>query len=104
MIRIPIAINFVLLLVLISPVGRSRELYTTMRNAGFAPLITMLDYWIVGTTLIATVLFFWRRMRKSHVVVGEPRKKATLDGVLLLVWWIVVILVCLYAFSLGMGG
>jgi len=43
-------------------------------------------------------------MRKSHVVVGEPRKKATLDGVLLLVWWIVVILVCLYAFSLGMGG
>ncbi len=69
LIRILIPINFVLFLVLISPVGRSRQLYKGIREAGFGPLAaTALPLWFAGTTLIVTALYFWRRIKKSDVV------------------------------------
>lgn len=105
LVRVLIAMNFVLFLLLIGPAGRNRELYKAIREAGFAPLITTaLPLWVAGTTLFVTALFFWRVIKKSDGVRGQTSKNGTLDGVLLLVWWIVLIVACLYAFMMGMGG
>jgi len=60
--------------------------------------------WFIGATLFATVVYFWRRLRKSDVIAGEPPRKGRLDGALLLAWWIVLIVACLYAFMMGMAG
>jgi|SRR5579872_6436340 len=102
--RILITINFVLFLLLISPLGRSRELYRLIRGSGFGALATTgLPLWFALTTLIATALYFWRKVRKQDV--AEQRlSKRTIDGVLLLAWWIVLVVGCLYAFMMGMGG
>ena len=90
---------------LISPVGRNRNLYKAMRGTGFAALITTaLQVWVVGATLFVTALFLWRKTRKSDAVMGQQPRKAPPDGVLLLTWWIVLGLACLYAFMMGLGG
>ena len=103
-ITVLITINFVLLLLLISPLGRSRELYTAIRDSGFGPLATTwVPVWFALTTLIATVLYFWRKLRRQDVV-EQPAPRRALDGVLLLGWWIAIMLACLYAFMMGMGG
>jgi hypothetical protein len=105
LIRVPIIINFVLFLMLISPVGRNRNFYKAMRGTGLAAFITTaLQVWVVGATLFVTSLFLWRKIRKSDAVMGQPPRKAPLDAVLLLAWWIVLVLACLYAFMMGLGG
>jgi hypothetical protein len=69
LVRILITINFVLLLLLISPIGRSRDLYRDIRGGGFGVLATTgLPLWFALTTLIATALHFWRKVRKQDVV------------------------------------
>ncbi len=103
LIRILIAINFALFVLLISPVGSSRHLYETIRAAGFAALVTTaVPLWVGGTTVVATALFFWQEIKKRTEV--QPPRQVTLNGVLLLAWWIVFILDCLYAFMMGHGG
>lgn len=102
--RMLITINFVLFLLLISPFGRSRQLYSAIRDAGFGALATIgLPLWFAVTTVIATALYFSRRARKSDPV-EQPKRTRILDGALLLLWWIVLIVTCLYAFMMGMGG
>jgi len=104
LVRVPIIINFVLLLLLIGP-GSSHKLYLALKKGGFADLIVhALQIWVTGATFFATAIFVWRRFKKSDLQAQQPAKGATLDGVLLLGWWIVLILVCLYAFNLDMGG
>ena len=104
LIRILVVVNFVLFFLLISPAGRNRNVYKALSDAGFAASITIaVQVWFVGATLFATVLYLWRRFKTSNVVVEQPGR-GRLDGVLLLAWWIVLIVACLYAFMLGMGG
>jgi len=104
LVRVPIIINFVLLLLLIGP-GGSNKLYLALKRDGVADLIVhALQIWIVGATFFATAIFVWRLFKKSDVEPQQPAKGTTFDGVLLLGWWIVLILFCLYAFNLGMGG
>ena len=102
--RVPIIINFVLLVLLIGP-GNSRKLYQALGGAGLANLIILaIQLWVVGATLFATALFVWRQFKKSNPETKQPAKGTKQDGVLLLTWWIVLILACLYAFNMGMGG
>lgn len=97
LIRILIVSDFALFALLISPLGTSRALYKAMRTSGWAgPITTAEQVWVVGTTLLATVLFFWRKFKSDKVT--------RVDGVLLLAWWIVLTLACMYAFMMGMGG
>src|SRR5260370_40615196 len=78
LIGVQIIINFVLLLMLISPVERNRNLYKAVRGTGLAALITTApQVWVVGATLFATTLFLWRRIRKSDAIIGQPPRKAT---------------------------
>jgi Ca2+/Na+ antiporter len=68
-----------------------------MKTSGLAgPITTAEQIWVVGTTLLATVLFFWRKFKSDGVT--------RVDGFLLLAWWIVLTFACMYAFMMGMGG
>jgi hypothetical protein len=103
LIRILLGINFLFFLLLVSPFGRSRQLYKSIREAGFGALATTgLPLWFGGTTLIVTTLYLWGRIRRWDSVSEHPRK--AFDGVLLLAWWIVLIVACIYAFMMGTGG
>jgi len=102
--RVLFSINFVIFLLLIGPVGRNREIYKTIRESGFAPLMAAVPLWFVGTTLFVTALFVWKKIKKSNEVTGQAPRNAALDGKLLLIWWGILILSCLYAFMMGMGG
>lgn len=105
MVRVPLLINFVILLALISPLGTSRKLYKAEREAGIAAPITLaLQVWVVESTLFATTVFVWGRLKKSDTISGNRWKPTKLDGGLLLVWWILIVLSCLFAFMMGMGG
>jgi hypothetical protein len=61
-----------------------------------------MQVWIVGSTLIATVLFgmiLWKN-RQAAVPIGSSRR----EGILLLTWWVVLLGACAYGFMIGMGG
>jgi hypothetical protein len=61
-----------------------------------------MQVWIVGSTLIATVLFamiLWKN-RQSALPIGTSRR----EGILLLTWWVVLLGACAYGFMIGMGG
>jgi hypothetical protein len=104
LIRIPLTINFVLLLALIGP-GRSHALYIALKKAGVAAPITLaLQVWVVGSTVVVTGIFLWRLLRRSDIPVQKPVIPTMLDWTLFLAWWIVLIAVCLFAFMMGMGG
>ena len=105
LVRIPIIVNFVLFVLLISPLGRDRDLYKAMRDSGLAASIARAaQAWVIGATLFATAAFFLRKIRKSNPVAGQATTSTTLDGILLVSWWLVIILACVYAFVLGTGG
>jgi hypothetical protein len=61
-----------------------------------------LEVWIVASTIIATAIFalvFWKSRRAT-----VPIKALRFQGILLLIWRIVVLGACAYGFMLGMGG
>ena len=93
--RVLIASNFALFLLLLSPIGRSRDLYKAVHDAGFTVLFAAIPLWFGGTTLLVTTLFFWRAIRKSDEVSAEALRNKRLDSVLLVAWWIVLILACM---------
>jgi len=69
------------------------------------PVGWSLQVWLVGSTLVATVLLgtmFWRKQRA--VAVGLPSEPLRLEGILVAAWWLIVIGASAYAFMLGMGG
>ena len=102
-VRIPITINFALLLALVT-LGSSRELYLASTKAGVAAPITLtLQVWFVASTIFATVFFARSLFRKTEPQ-SEAMRPKTLDWVLILSWWAVLAIVCLFAFMTGMGG
>jgi len=85
--RVLLVINFVLLLALIGP-GNSHQLYLAERKMGIAHLIVRFaQFWFVGSTVIATILFARIVVSKSEI--PKPTK---LDWALLLGWWFVIAL------------
>jgi hypothetical protein len=105
LVRVPLLINFMLLFSLLSPLGTSRKLYKAERAAGIAASITLtLQVWVIGTTLFATAVFVWARIKRSDPVTGKRWKPAKFDWGLLVFWWILIVLLCLFAFMMGMGG
>ena len=92
------------MLALIGP-GNSHKLDLALRKAGVANLITLsLQVWVVGSTILATVLFARSLVKKSDAGSAKLSSPMTLDWVLLLTWWALLVLLCLYAFMAGMGG
>jgi hypothetical protein len=60
--------------------------------------------WFVGSTILATALFARSLTKKSDVGLEKLARPTTFDWVLLLMWWTVLVFLCLYAFMMGLGG
>jgi hypothetical protein len=103
LLRVLVGVNFAIFLVMISPIGTSRELYKSLKDSGLANAIfRSMQVWVVASTLIATVLFgliIWNLRRA-----GLPVRTLRLEAILLVAWWLTLLLLCGYAFMLGMGG
>ena len=92
------------MLALIGP-GSSRKLYIALKSAGVANLVTLtIQVWFIGSTILATVLFAWAFAKKSDIGVVKQLRPTTLDWIILLAWWTVLVVLCLYAFMMGLGG
>jgi hypothetical protein len=92
LLRILIAINFVVLLVMISPVGTSHEFYKAHRGSALLAVLRSIQVWVVASTIIATALFalmLWRTGRA-----GLPVRSVRLEGILLLAWWLTLLALC----------
>lgn len=97
--RVLLVFNFVVFIALIGP-GNSRQLYLAEKKMGIANLIvTFLQFWFVGSTIIATMFFVRTLVSKSKT--SRPTK---FDWALLLGWWCVIAVFCGLAFMVGMGG
>ena len=103
LVRIPIIINFVILLLLISPVGTSHEFYKANRESDWLQaVLTSIQVWVVTSTIIATLLFafmLWKTYRAGLLV-----RSVRFEGILLLAWWLTILAACAFAFMMGMGG
>jgi hypothetical protein len=97
--RTILIVNFALLAILAGP-GNNRQLYLAEKRLGVAEIIVhSLQFWFLGATILAIVLFIWMLVSKS----GRPRP-SKLDWVLMLIWLLLITMACLFAFMMGMGG
>src|SRR3954466_16420108 len=93
LLKILIAINFVILLVLISPVGTSHELYKAYRESALLQgVTTFIQIWVVASTIVATVLFGFM-LWKAHRA-GLSVRSLRFEGILLLAWWVTILAAC----------
>jgi len=73
-----------------------------IRNSGLVPFLEVaIPTWFVGSTVLATLFFFYPLVRKSATFESEGVR---LTGWFLLIWWIAAILLVLYGLGLGAGG
>lgn len=99
--RVVLAVNFIGLLLLVGP-GNSHSLYVAEKRMGIAEVVTgAVQFRFVSATVIMTVLFI--SMLRSKANPSQPRP-TRLDWGLFLIWWVIVVALCLFAFMMGMGG
>jgi hypothetical protein len=69
------------------------------------PVGRSLQVWLVGSTLLVTALLGWILWQKRRATLaGMHTASITFEGILVAVWWFVVLGACVFAFALGMGG
>jgi hypothetical protein len=96
-----VLINVALLAALLLPWSRNWDL--AMKRRGLdASVILAFQMWVLGSTLLATVSFVWRRVKETKLRYNA--NPMTFDGMFLAAWWTVLILLCLYGLGLGAGG
>jgi len=96
-----VLINVALLVALLLPWSRNWDL--TLRRKGLdASVIFAFRLWVLGSTLLATVSFVWRRVKETKLRYNA--NPMTFDGIFLATWWAVLILLCLYGLGMGAGG
>jgi hypothetical protein len=102
-------INFLILGLIVWPLSAKTEhrILDLLRRTGASDLLSGgLRLWVVGSTILATALLV-RRIVKRFRGVLQPRdtqKDLAVDAVLLGFWWTVLLVMCAYAFMLGMAG
>ena len=101
LVSVPITINFVIVLVLISPVGTNHDFYKA-NMAWLHVVLTFIQVWVVTSTIIATALFGYM-LWKAHRA-GLPVRLLQFEGILLLAWWVTLLALCAFGFMMGMGG
>lgn len=107
-IRVMMLLNFVFFVLFVIPVTHR------LMDKGFVvlraihledPVGWSLQVWLIGSTVVATALFAWMLWKKRRAVSsGISTSPIMFEGVLLLVWWVVLVGACGYGFMLGMGG
>jgi hypothetical protein len=107
-IRLITLLNFLIFgLVVIPPAHRWVDRgFLALRAVHLEELVgRSLQIWLVGSTLLATALLgwiIWQKWRATRA--GLPSASVNLEGILVAVWWFVVLGACAYAFALGTGG
>jgi hypothetical protein len=102
--RIPLLINFALLLLLVGP-GTSRSLDRAIRAADLQDyvnaIIHVIQTWVIASSLFSTVIFVrWRFLKKTDSVTSAPRGPSKADVAMLLGWWALLGILFLYALSM----
>ena len=104
-VRAILCANFLLFALSVIPVTDTwvDRQFLALRSLGFEDVAgRFLQVWIVGSTILATALFgliVWKNRRGALAV-----RPIRFEGILLLLWWLVVLGSCLYGFVLGMAG
>ncbi len=63
-----------------------------------------LQVWILGSTALATTLFWrmvWKKRKAMSAGISSP--ELSLEGTLLLAWWLALLGACVYGFMLGVN-
>ena len=107
-IRSIVLINFLLLAALIWPLNSQDEarVLDALRARGIGHLIFgALQFWVVGSTLLATALFVRNLVKREggNETSIHQSKVLVIDGAFLFAWWIILLICCAYAFMLGMA-
>lgn len=104
-VRLIAAINFVLFVVVFfTPLG-GEEAYRAYKAAKIDDLLTWtIQAWVVGSTLVATVLLIRGviRLRRSKRILQEEWYPLQVDAMVLAFWWITLFGLGLYGFMLGL--
>lgn len=94
--------NFAVICILASPPMNNSRARIAIRNSGLDRTFEIVvPTWFVMSTVFATIFFFYPLVKKSA---NWASKGLRLDGWLLLIWWLTVVLLVLYAFGMGAGG
>lgn len=85
--------------------GRSRDVDLALRRAGIENFMgRLVQLWLVGSTVFASVLFAVLKWRRRTASLGTPLPQLHVEGALLAMWWFVLMGILAYGFMLGMGG
>ncbi len=96
-----VLLNFALLASLLLP--WSHNWYIALKREGLdSSVILAFQLWVLGSTLLATVFFVWRRAKETRFRYNA--NPMTFDGMFLAAWWTVIVLLCLYFLGIGAGG
>jgi hypothetical protein len=102
LIRGTVVFNFALLFLLAIPPINTPATMRAIRNSGFDPFLTIaIPTWLVGSTALTTIFFFYPLAVKSATCESE---EVRLNGWFLLIWWIAAVLLVIYGLGLGAGG
>jgi hypothetical protein len=98
-------LNFVLFLLFVVPISHHwvDRAFLALRSLHLEDAFgRSMQVWIIASTVIATALFM-RMVWKNHRAT-VPVTSVQFEGILLLVWWLLLVGLSAYAFALGMGG
>ena len=97
--------NFGLVAICILPATRNLMEQIFRALSPYPLLPWLFDLWIVGSTLFASALFAWelRKRGSGGIPAGHASRMIAVDGLILVAWWATLLVICAYAFMLGMG-
>ncbi len=96
--------NFLLFALFVAPMTHHRvdEAFLALGRINLEDVVgRSMQVWVVASTMMATVLFgamYWKHRKEASSMAFR------FEGMLLLTWWVTLVGICVYAFSLGVGG
>jgi hypothetical protein len=100
--------NFLLfVLFVVPPIQRwINHGFVALRAIGLEALVgRSLELWLVGSTLFITALLGWLFWQEDKARAARRRSESLqFEGILVAMWWLIVLGACVYGFALGMGG
>ncbi len=102
-VRVTTLLDFFLALLIVVPVAHrsvDRGLHA-LRGLGLEDLVGWaIPIWILGSTILATLLYVWILWRQPKVLSSA---RLSLEGKLIIAWWITLSTLVIYGYSLGTG-
>ena len=64
-----------------------------------------LQLWLIGSTIVATGLLGWLLWQKRRAQsAGKAPLSIRIEGIMVAVWWVIVLVASAYAYMLGLAG